>query len=72
LLDEDDELELDAEDQARVEDVLLVEALMGWDGDPCLCPECGCPRFRDDADDLRCADCRADRHWPPGADAGLR
>jgi hypothetical protein len=71
-LPDEDELELDGEDQVRVEDVLLVEALMGWDGDPCLCADCACARFRDHADDLRCADCRADRHWPPGAAAGLR
>lgn len=48
----------------QVEDVLMVEALMGWDGDRCECVECDCPRFRDTADDIRCGDCREGRHWP--------
>jgi hypothetical protein len=71
-LPDEDELEIDGDGPALVEDALLVETLMGWDGDPCLCPECACARFRDAPDDLRCAECRADRHWPPSADAGLR
>jgi hypothetical protein len=54
----DDELEIDP-----VADTLLVDTLMGWDGDPCLCIECACPRFRDGTDDGRCPDCRAGRHW---------
>jgi hypothetical protein len=61
-LPDEDEIEHD-----RVEDVLLVEALMGWDGDRCECDECDCPRFRDAADDVRCGDCRVGRHW---TDAG--
>lgn len=50
-------------DQAAVEDVLLVEALMGWDGDGCECPDCTCERFRDGADDTLCAACLAGDHW---------
>ncbi len=61
-----DEDELGGEDELEVdpaEDVLLVEALMGWDGDRCECAECDCPYFRDGADDIRCPDCREGRHW---------
>ena len=25
---------------------LMVELLMGWDGDPCECRICDCPNFR--------------------------
>ena len=64
---DEDELEQAGDDlldpNASPEDVLLVEALMGWDGDPCQCPDCDCPRFRDGTDD-RCPDCREGRHWP--------
>jgi hypothetical protein len=63
-LPDDDELEVAGDDlldpSASPEDVLLVEALMGWD-DPCLCPDCACPRFRDGADE-RCRDCMEGRH----------
>jgi hypothetical protein len=65
-LPDDDELQQLGDDlldpNASPEDVLMVEALMGWDGDPCLCPDCACPRFRDGPDE-RCADCREGRHW---------
>ena len=56
-----DEDELDHE--RLVEDALLVDTLMGWDGDRCACAECDCPRFQDTADDTRCGDCREGRHW---------
>lgn len=39
-----------------------VEALMGWDGDPCECA-CVCPRFRERSDDVRCTPCIEGRHW---------
>ena len=58
-----DEMEIDGEDGASVEDVLLVETLMGWDGDPCRCPACACPRFLDGTDDTLCAACLAGDHW---------
>jgi hypothetical protein len=65
-LPDDDELEQAGDDlldpNASPEDVLVVEALMGWDGDPCLCADCACPRFRDGIDE-RCQDCREGRHW---------
>jgi hypothetical protein len=64
-LPDDDELQQLGDDvldpNASPEDVLMVEALMGWD-DPCLCSDCACPRFRDGPDE-RCADCREGRHW---------
>ena len=47
-----------------VDDALATDALMGWDGAPCLCPECACPRFRDGTDPLRCPHCHAGDHWP--------
>ena len=56
-----DEDELDHE--SLVEDALLVDTLMGWDGDRCECVECDCPRFQDTVDDKRCGDCREGRHW---------
>lgn len=37
------------------DDPALVDALMGWDGDPCACPDCTCTRFRD-SEDARCPD----------------
>jgi hypothetical protein len=51
-----------------VEDALLVEALMRWDGEPCQCTECECLRFVDEANETWCRDCREGRHW--GADGG--
>ena len=51
---------------SSIEEVLHVDALMGWDGDPCACAECDCPRFRDGSDDVRCRDCAEGRHWPSG------
>lgn len=63
----DDEEDEDRQDIFGLpDDPALVDALMGWDGDPCACPECTCPKFRD-SDDLRCADCRAGDHWPANA-----
>jgi hypothetical protein len=65
-LPDEDELVLAGDDlldpNASPEDVLLFEALMGWDGDPCRCADCACPRFRDGAED-QCLDCREGRHW---------
>jgi hypothetical protein len=58
-----DEDEFDHEQ--LVEDVLYTETLMGWDGDPCECLECDCPRFRDGSHGDRCRDCAEGRHWPP-------
>ena len=43
-------------------DPLMVEALMGWDGDPCECPICVCPLFLDRADATFCRHCEADNH----------
>jgi hypothetical protein len=54
-LPDEDELEIDDDGQALVEDALLVETLMGWDGDPCRCAECACSRFLDVADARLCA-----------------
>jgi hypothetical protein len=65
-LPEDELGELEAEgageDEARIEDALLVEVLMGWDGDRCACVECDCPRFRDQSDETRCLDCLVGQH----------
>jgi hypothetical protein len=49
-------------DSTELENVLLVEALMGWDGDPCECA-CKCRRFRDASPDPRCEPCRRGEHW---------
>ena len=57
--DDDDLLEELGE---QAEEALLVETLMGWDGDFCLCTECVCQRFRDDAPDGLCDPCRAGDH----------
>ena len=54
---DDDELE-----NGQAEDPLMVEALMGWDGDPCECPVCICPMFLDRADATSCRDCEAGNH----------
>ena len=62
-LPDEGEAEIDGGDQARVEGALLVDALMGWDGDRCSCAECACPRFRDDADDTLCGACLVGDHW---------
>ena len=43
-------------------DAILVETLMGWDGDPCLCEHCDCPRFRDGGI-TDCPECAAGRHF---------
>jgi hypothetical protein len=48
-------------------EAILVETLMGWDGDPCLCQTCDCPRFRDRGDSTHCPDCCAGRHSAEGA-----
>ena len=47
------------------EDPLMVEALMGWDGDACECPICVCPLFLDRADSKSCRDCEAGNHLGP-------
>jgi len=60
LPDDDEDLFEQLEEPAQ--DALLVEALMGWDGDPCLCADCDCPRFRDGEPDGRCAPCRVGDH----------
>lgn len=46
------------------DDVELVDAIMGWDGDRCACAVCECPRFVDEANQTWCRDCREGRHWP--------
>ena len=46
-------------DSPGIADVLLVETLMGWDGDRCEYAECRCERFRDGADDTLCKECLA-------------
>jgi hypothetical protein len=61
LSDEDEGGEDERED--LVHDALQVEALMGWDGDPCECT-CGCKRFRAGDDDGLCPECRLGDHWP--------
>ncbi|HUG30458.1 MAG TPA: hypothetical protein VMQ65_08110 [Candidatus Limnocylindria bacterium] len=53
----------DAFDSPGIADVLLVETLMGWDGDRCECVDCRCERFRDGSDDTLCAACREGDHW---------
>lgn len=40
----------------------MVEALMGWDGDPCECQICVCPRFLDRVDSIMCRECEAGYH----------
>lgn len=62
-LPDEDELEIDGSDGESVDDVLIVEALMGWDGDRCRCEECLCPRYLDGTDPDRCSDCVEGRHW---------
>jgi hypothetical protein len=62
-LPDEGELEAGGEDQGLVDDALLVETLMGWDGDRCECAACPCPRFRDGADDTLCGPCLAGDHW---------
>jgi len=54
-LPDEDELE------HLVEEELLVETLMGWDGDPCECTECLCARLSD-GPELVCGDCKQGRH----------
>ena len=44
-----------------VEEELLVETLMGWDGGPCECTDCECGRPRD-GPDLLCPNCREGEH----------
>lgn len=63
MTEAEDELQIDGEDQARVEDMLLVETLMGWDGDRCRCPDCRCERFLDGTHETLCAACLAGDHW---------
>ena len=60
---DDEELELDGGEQARIEEALLVDTLMGWDGDRCRCAECVCPRFLDGSNDTLCPECFAGDHW---------
>ena len=64
-----DEEELQGEDEggleALVDDALLTDALMGWDGTRCQCAVCECPRFRDGADPLLCRDCLVGIHPGP-------
>jgi hypothetical protein len=55
----------DEPEHDQAEDPLMVEALMGWDGDPCACPTCVCPQFLDRADSTICRDCEAGRHRGP-------
>ena len=62
-LSDEERLEIDSAGAALVEDVLLVEALMDWDGDRCACPDCTCQRLRDGADLTLCAACLAGDHW---------
>ena len=47
-----------------VQDALETDTLMGWDGAPCLCTACECPRFRDGSDPTRCPQCSLGDHWP--------
>ena len=46
-----------------VADALATDALMGWDGAPCLCTDCDCLRFRDGTDPTRCPQCQVGDHW---------
>ncbi len=46
------------------DDPELVDAIMGWDGEPCACTICDCPRFVDEPREAWCRDCREGRHWP--------
>jgi hypothetical protein len=48
--------------EALVDDALLTEVLMGWDGDPCGCTVCACPLFLDRPDLPMCRDCEAGNH----------
>ena len=57
------------EDEGRLEELgelareaIDVETQMGWDGDVCLCTDCVCQRFQDDAPDGLCDCCRAGDH----------
>ena len=43
-------------------DELMVELLMGWDGDPCECDQCQCHRSRDRVDASTCAACSVGQH----------
>ena len=60
---DEDEFDFGADEQARIEDALLVDTLMGWDGDPCRCVECACPRFLDGLDDALCGPCLVGDRW---------
>jgi hypothetical protein len=62
-LSDEDELENDAAIGPSIDDILLVDTLMGWDGEACRCPECVCPRFVDGSNVVLCASCLAGDHW---------
>jgi hypothetical protein len=62
LPDEDDGLLDELGELAN--EAILVETLMGWDGEACACEACNCARFRDGDQDGRCTLCRAGNHTP--------
>ena len=66
-MSDEDESELG---QDLVDEELLVETLMGWDGEPCRCRKCACPRFRESADEERCPECAQGRHWHGYSESG--
>ena len=65
MSDDDDDEGLLEELGDLANEAILVETLMGWDGDPCLCRECDCPRFRDMRDSTACSECSCARHSGP-------
>lgn len=45
-------------------EAILVETLMGWDGDRCRCEDCFCSEFLDGDPGPQCAACRKGDHSP--------